>query len=343
MNDQVNDLSHSTQSQYSGSAAPYANQQLLAASRPQSPDAVVQNAFAQMLQSPTQMQRLLAALASQSINPMHEQPPSPPGMQLSQQLQPYDPPIDYSRAYNLDQSNPPFAPASSLPIVSPPLNQSDGVVSFDHIAEDENRLQRTYSDVAEINEDVEALHTRINSLLESLGFDPEILASSHGQDAQSHEQSSVNPHDTLMSSETQGNQSQSHEQSSVNPHNTLISSGLNETQGDQSQDFDFDAFLTDLTQGDGDTDYTHFADKLDPSARSEPINDPSPEQLPAFLDEVVSPSDGTVSPISFRHDSPDVQPKRSGKRKSDVAGILTEDQSTGKRAGNHATKLKRKK
>jgi heat shock transcription factor len=200
------------------------------------------------------------------------------------------------------------------------LNQSDGVVSFDDMAENENRLQRTYSDVAEIDEDVNALHTRINSLIESLGLDPDVLASSHGQDAQAHEQSSVNPHDTLMSS------------------------GLDETQGDQSQDFDFDAFLTDLSrEGDGDTDYTHFADKLDPSARSEPINDPSPEQLTAFLDEVVSPSDGTVSPISFHHDSPDVQQKRSGKRKSDVAGILAEDQSTGKRTSNHATKLKRKK
>jgi hypothetical protein len=302
----------------SGSATPYANQQLMTTSRPQSPDAVMNNAFAQMLQSPTQMQRLLAALASQSINPMQDQPSSQPGMQSSQQLQPYDPPIDYSRAYNPDQANSAFAPASSpLPIVSP---QPDGVISFDHIAENEDRLQRTYTDVAEIEEDVDALHTSINSLIESLGLDPDVLASSHAQDAQPHQQASVNPHDTLMSS------------------------GLDETQGDQSgQDFDFDAFLTDLTrEGDGNTDYTHFADKLDPSARSEPINDPSPEQLTAFLDEVASP-DGPVSPISFRHDSPDVQPKRGGKRKSDVAGISTEDQNTGKRANNHATKLKRKK
>jgi len=124
-----------------------------------------------------------------------------------------------------------------------------------------------------------------------------------------------------------------------------MSAGLDETQGDQSsQEFDFDAFLTDITrEGDGNTDYTHFADKLDSSARSDPINDPSAEQLTAFLDEVASPSDGTASPISFRHDSPDLQPRRGDKRKSDVAGILTEDQSTGKRATNPATKLKRKK
>lgn len=265
------------------------------------------------------MQRLFAALASQSINPMPEQPSSPSGMQ-SQQLQPYDPPIDYSQAYNPDQANLPFAPASSsLPIVSAPLEQSDGVVSFDHIAEDENRLRKTYTDVAEVDDDVDALHTSINSLIESLGLDPEILASSEAQDTQSPQQSSINPHDTLMSS------------------------GLDEPQGDQSgQDFDFDAFLTDLTrEDDGNTDYTHFADQLNPSIRSDPINDPSPEQLTAFLDEVAS--DGAVSPISFRHDSPDIQPKRGGKRKSDVAGISIEDPSTGKRAANHGTKLKRKK
>jgi heat shock transcription factor len=243
-------------------------------------------------------------------------------MQPSHQLQPYEPPIDYSRGYTLDQPNTSFTQASaSLPIVSPPLNMSDGLVSFDHLAENDDRLQRTYTDSAEIDSDVDALRNSINSFIESLGLDPDALASSHGQDAQSHEQASINPHDTVMSS------------------------GIDETQRDQSgQDFDFDAFLTDFTrEGDGNTDYTHFADKLDPSARSDPINDPSTEQLTAFLDEVTSPSDGTVSPINFRHDSPDLQPRRGGKRKSDVAGISTEDQSTEKRATNPAIKLKRKK
>jgi heat shock transcription factor len=154
---------------------------------------------------------------------------------------------------------------------------------------------------------------------------------SHGQDGHTQAQPAVNPHDTIMPS----------------------SSGLGgEAQGDPSvQDFDFDQFLTDLTlHGDENTDYTQFADKLDQSTRNDgsaPINDPSPEQLTAFLDEVQSTSDGTVSPVtSFRHDSPEIQPKRGSKRKSDVAGILTEEYSTGRRSNKQSsptTKSKRKR
>jgi len=294
---------------------------------------MLQSAFAQMLQSPGQMQRLLAALASQSINPMPEPPPAPGIQQSSQQLQHYDPFIDYSRGYNPEQNNPQYVPASSvpLPVVSSPLHRSDQLASYDHLAEDHNRLQKTYRDAAEIEQDVNALHTSINSLIESLGLEPGVMDPSHGQDGHTQAQPAVNPHDTIMPS----------------------SSGLGgEAQGDPSvQDFDFDQFLTDLTlHGDENTDYTQFADKLDQSTRNDgsaPINDPSPEQLTAFLDEVQSTSDGTVSPVtSFRHDSPEIQPKRGSKRKSDVAGILTEEYSTGRRSNKQSsptTKSKRKR
>jgi len=293
--------------------------------RSQSPDPMLQAAFAQMLQSPGQMQRLLAALASQSMNSM---PEPPPGMQQSsQQLQHYDPPIDYSGVYNPDQQY--DDPISSVPIVSSPLHGSGELASHDSLTEDNNRLQKTYRDAAEIEEDVNALHTSINSLIESLGLDPNVMeVSSHGQDTQ--EQSAVNPHDTVMSS-----------------------SGLGgDIQGDLSgQDFDFDQFLTDLSRhGDENADYTQFAEKLDSTVRNDgstPINDPSAEQLTAFLDDVQSTSDGTVSPVaSFTRPSPELNPKRGSKRKSEVAGIPAEEHSTGKRTNKQSspgTKSKRKR
>jgi hypothetical protein len=292
---------------------------------------MLQSAFAQMLQSPAQMQRLLAALASQSMNSMPEPPPIP-GMQPPQQLQHYDSAIDYTRGYNPEQVHPQYAPESAvpLPVMSSPLNRSDGLVSYDHIAEDHNRLQKTYMDAAEIEDDVDALHTSINSLIESLGLDPNVMESSHNQDVHPHEQSAVIPHDTVLSSSDLGGGG----------------------EGDPSaQDFDFDQFLTDLTRhGDENTDYAHFADQLDQSTRNDAsatINDPSAEQLNAFLDEVQSTSDGTVSPVtSFRHESPESQLKRGSKRKSDVAGISTEEHSTGRRSNKQSspgTKLKRKR
>jgi len=213
--------------------------------------------------------------------------------------------------------------------MSSPLHRSDQLASYDHLAEDNNRLQKTYRDAAEIEQDVNALHSSINSLIESLGLDPTVMDPSQSQDAHPLEQSAVNPHDTIMPS----------------------SGGLGDEGDTSGQDFDFDQFLTDLTRhGDENADYTQFADKLDQSTRNDgsaPINEPSPEQLTAFLDEVQSPSDGTVSPVtSFRHDSPEIQPKRGNKRKSDVAGISTEEHSTGRRTNKQtspATKPKRKR
>jgi hypothetical protein len=301
--------------------------------RSQSPDPMLQAAFAQMLQSPGQMQRLLSALASQSMNPMPEPPPPPGTQQSSQQLQQYDAPIDYSGMYNPDQLNPQYDPTLSipLPIMSSPLHRSGELASYDSLAEDNNRLQKTYRDAAEIEEDVDALHTSINSLIESLGLDPNVMeVPSHSQNTQMQEQSAVNPHDTVMSSNGLGG----------------------DTQGDLSgQDFDFDQFLTDLSRhGDENADYTQFAEKLDSTVRNDgstPINDPSPEQLTAFLDEVQSTSDGTVSPVAgFTRASPELNPKRGSKRKSEVAGIPAEEHSTGKRINKQSspgTKSKRKR
>jgi heat shock transcription factor len=321
------DAYHTQQKQQPGGA----NQLTTTSPRSQSPDPMLQAAFAQMLQSPGQMQRLLAALASQSMNPMPE-PPPPPGMQQpSQQLQHYGPPIDYSGGYNPDQFHQQYNPASSLPlpVISSPLHQSDELASYDRLAEDHNHLQKTYRDAAEIEEDVNALHSSLNSLIESLGLDPNVMdSSSHGQDAAHLQQQAVNPHDTVMSSGGLGG----------------------DTQDSSAQDFDFDQFLTDLSRhGDEHTDYTQFADKLDSSTRNDgstPINDPSPEQLTAFLDEVQSTSDGTVSPVAgFRHDSPQSNTKRGSKRKSEVAGIPAEEHSTGRRMklSSPGTKSKRKR
>jgi hypothetical protein len=339
----------------------------------QSPDAVLQAAFAQMLQSPGQMQRLLAALAAQSLNPMPEPPPPPlhhPHQQEEGQLLHYGPPVDYARGgafggagagfhhhQQQQQQQQQQAMSVPVPVISPTLlhqpldlDLSGGGVESD-LAEDATRLQKTYRDAAEIEDDVNALHTSINSLIESLGLDPNAIESApNGQHQHQH-------------------QLQHHQV--VDPQDTVISSGgdLGGGAGDTStQDFDFDQFLTDLTRhGDEEAteeDYTHFADTLDPSGVrttttndgvNDSMNNPSPEQLTAFLDEVQSPSDGTVSPVvaTFRNDSPEFQPKRGSKRKSDIAGISSADEQhhTARRSNKQqasaasqiGTKLKRKR
>ena len=293
-------------------------------------DALLQAAFTQMLQSPTQMQRLLQSLASQGINPVAEaglQSQMPPPEQYQQQqyaqeMQPYGPQqIDYSRFENTptqasfpqftqsQQSNQQQQPLSTqnsqpqAPLISPPID-----LNLSPFIDNETRLQKTYRDAAEIEEDVNALHTSINSLIESLGLDPGVMQSS----------SSQAPEGTQV----------------VNP------SDMEGTGTDPMvQDFDFDAFLTDLTKnGDVNPDYSQFADKLPPSSNTEP--GPSlgqQEQFSTLLDEVNSVhsnSEGPASPVigsgmhTFsQHPSAPNSPirispgKRGSKRKSGVAGI----------------------
>jgi len=179
---------------------------------------------------------------------------------------------------------------------------------LDHIEENDSRLQKTYRDTAEIEEDVNALHSSINSLIESLGLDPNVMESSHRQD----DLSTIIPSDPVISS---------------------ASTAGADAQGDPlTQDFDFDQFLTDLSrQGEENTDYTQFADKLDQSTLSDAsttINNPSPEQLTTFLEEVQVPLDDSIPPVtSFRSE---IELKRGSKRKSEVAGI-SEEHNTGRR------------
>src|ERR1700733_13386050 len=88
----------------------------------------------------------------------------------------------------------------TLTIVSSPLHRSGELASYDSLTEDHNRLQKTYRDAAEIEQDVNALHTSINSLIESLGLEPGVMDPSHGQDGHTQAQPAVNPHDTIMPS-----------------------------------------------------------------------------------------------------------------------------------------------
>ena len=325
------------------------NQQLIANGNANNAggDALLQAAFAQMLQSPTQMQRLLQSLASHGINPVAEaglqgQMPPPEQYQQQQQhaqkIQPYGPQqIDYSRSENTptqasfpqsQQSNPQQQPSytqnlQSLPLISPPID-----LNLSPYIDNETRLQKTYRDAAEIEEDVNALHTSINSLIESLGLDPGIIQSSSPQ-APEDTQLAVNPSDV--------------EGTGTDP---------------MVQDFDFDAFLTDLTKnGEVNPDYSQFADKLPPSSNTE--SGPSSgqqEQFHAFLDEVNSVhsnSEGTASPVigsgmhTFsQHPNVPNSPvrastgKRGSKRKSGVAGISTSTAADGQPS---QTKTRRKK
>lgn len=268
---------------------------------------MLQAALAQVLQSPIQMQRLLSALASRSINPMSELP----------LLQPNDAPINYSHGFLPDMYG---VTAATTDITSNSLAaapRAAGIAAYESIAENDTRLEKTYRHTTAIEQDVNALHTSINSLIESLGIDPSDMHQQQQQVQDAQGQLQLQPQ-------------------SINPRDIVLSNDVmppTPEGGTPEPEFDFETFFTDLAQNrDGTTDYAQFTDKLD--APSVPMHNPAREQqLTAFLGEVDSPSDGTVSPVATtyaRHElehewSPEVfsQPKRGSKRKSDGAELAS--------------------
>ncbi|KAG1761581.1 hypothetical protein EDD22DRAFT_779612 [Suillus occidentalis] len=141
-------------------------------------DALIHAALTQVLSSPVQMQKLIAALGGgiipQSIMqqpfPTQPQPQPQPQPQLPQQhtnanpaqLMPYDPAsfqTDYPGSYS--------------------LSQNDGAELAAFEAHDDH-LQKTYSTAHEINTDVDSLETNIHSLIQSLGFDPSTFDATDG-------------------------------------------------------------------------------------------------------------------------------------------------------------------
>ena len=254
-------------------------------------DAMVQAALTQVLNSPSQMQKLLNALQGQSISAdmvMH-QPHQP------QLIGPYDSAhygntdgndtgmdvhTDHTRSSPYDLSaalgNGPPSPFSLSLLGGSGGNASDAdqLVPFE---KQDERLQKTYQTAAEISHDVDELQSSINSLIQTLGLDSTLGTSGH--------------HEANGNSTSTGNGS----------NNNGIGVG---GEGDMDMftningpDFDFDSFLMDIprtTDEDG-GDLERLAEQLDPTTAVAAVHDPqarlggtSSEQFHAFLDEVAS-------------------------------------------------------
>ncbi|KIM58565.1 hypothetical protein SCLCIDRAFT_1218516 [Scleroderma citrinum Foug A] len=273
-------------------------------------DAMVQVALTQVLNSPSQMQKLLHALQSQSISPdmfAHQ-----PQQQL---IAPYDgthygsdnssntamdvhtdhprtPPYDFSTAV----ANAPPSPfsLSLLGGGGDDASDADQLIPFE---KHDERLEKTYRTAAEINHDVNELQSSINSLIQTLGLDPGSL------DVSGHHEHTDGVGDL------NGNSTSAMNGSSISNGVGLGGEGDMDMFTNNGPDFDFDAFLMDMprTTDEDEGDLERLAEQLDPAAAAAvaAVHDPqarlagrSSEQLHAFLDDVASQDRGDVGPIA---------------------------------------------
>ena len=236
------------------------------------------------------MQKLLVALATQSITPDVLPPAAQPYQHLIA-------PTPYNN--NFQQHTPSISPSSgNIPpnVATPPrlpttfdytpanalspftLSLLGAPADSDPFAlqQQDDRLQKTYKSTTEINSDVDELQSNIQSLIQSLGIDPVAL-------------DSVGP-----PVETPAGVGGGGGTSAPLPTGDVdMFSPVNIGSG---QEFDFDSFLMDMPRAneeDGDLD--KLAERLDPSTVVVPkvsdaskIGTASSEQLHAFLDEVAS-------------------------------------------------------
>ena len=239
------------------------------------------------------MQKLLTALASQSISPEvfssasqpHHQPPLIAPSPYNNNSQPYTSNIN-STSGNVQPSvgASPRLPSTfdynTAPNALSPFTLSllGGPSEPDPFAlqEQDERLQKGYKTTAEINNDVDELQDNIQSLIQSLGFDPTTLDS------------------VLPPAETGAGVGRGGTSAPPLPAGDVdMFPPVNMGTG---QEFDFDSFLMDMPRAneeDGDLD--KLAERLDPStvvvskvSDSSKIGNASSEQIHAFLDEVAS-------------------------------------------------------
>jgi len=184
--------------------------------------------------------------------------------------------------------------------------------------ENANRLQKTYHDATEIDADVDALQHSLNSLINGLGLDPGSL--------------NTNTHTPNPGATPLG-----HGEEGLAPH---PADGLHH---DPTADFDFDAFLNELSTRNGvDTGFPDVTTQYDPTTPLDgtTVGDASTEQLTAFLDDVSAADAGSLNGAL------DFKPPLSlvgVKRKSDVAELPPPLVSQDTSPGSAAPKVKRKR
>ncbi|KAH8107095.1 hypothetical protein BXZ70DRAFT_1061152 [Cristinia sonorae] len=305
--------------------------------------------FQQMLNSPSSMQKIMQALASQQTYPMgnlsdpqHTPLPvspselshvSPTAPSTSQQVTMYGPnPYDVARY----QKNLPFDGSAAGPMLSalgPALHRDEdtSATSLEPLLNNATRLQKSYQDAADIESDVDALQLSINSLIEGLGLDPNIIATD-----EPHED---NPPTTHLPPKDVAGPSLTHSSSTLPatgssssvppsvPTMSSISPALDPIPADPAPEFDFENFFNELSAsartnapnglqypdsfGNGSTPMgIHLA------GGSTGGDHTNPDQLVAFLDEVSS--DTSTSPMA---EEMSAKANKGKKRKSEVVEL----------------------
>jgi heat shock transcription factor len=239
------------------------------------------------------MQKLLAALASQSISPeaftpsvqphhhQHLLAPSPydpsqptigPGTGLDKHPNDTTPTHLPPTTYDYTPANVP-SPFNFSLLGGP--SDADQIVPFE---QHDEKLQKSYRTATEIHDDVDELQNNIQSLIQSLGIDPGTL------------DVVLPPSDGVVDTAGGGIVGSSA--------GGLVGAGASAVDMypiGNNTDFDFDSFLMDMprtTEDDGDLE--RLAERLESSsvigksAEISRIGNPSSEHLHAFLDNVAS-------------------------------------------------------
>ncbi|KAF8498344.1 hypothetical protein JB92DRAFT_2984747 [Gautieria morchelliformis] len=278
------------------------------------PDQMMQNAFTSLLDNPSQLQRVLAALQSQM--PVSMPPdPGPDNTRLSREAM--SPPPSYNFRPPPDGQ---LSPGSTLSLLSAvpnmgglSLSSGDDPTALNALAQGSNQLQKSYKDAAEVEADVNTLQGHIDSLIQSLNLEPSMAAALRGEQHQ------------------QQQQHQQHQQAE-NTDDEIVSStaatGLPVPPPrltDESHDFDFDAYLSqDFDAGAGLGGLLPGTAGFDAA-----IQQSGAERLGAFLDEVRSVSNESETAGSVLDNEPSVDTqdtvtkgtKKGTKRKSAAAEL----------------------
>lgn len=289
---------------HSVSAPPFTALTTKSPSPSQQNDALFHATLSQVLSSPVQIQKLMAAIGAggfsfsgdghpQGIIPQSiMQQPFPSQPQPQPQPQPQFPQHTNTNPQQLM----PYDPAPFHTDYTGALLPSSGDGDLAPFEAHDEHLQKTYTSTHEISEDVDELQANIHSLLHGLGFDPTTFDTGNAQ---------VSLDDT---------------------YGPELGSG--------QDSFDFGSYLNglDLPSGgvgghagqveeDPDMESLRLVDKLD-SARAAGVEKKVPtEQVHAFLDEVASQDGSMDVAASLMQTNQGVNATRGRKRKSEVADV----------------------
>ena len=155
----------------------------------------MQAAFQQLMQSPSQVQRLMQLLSS---NPTNAPAPISTPMTGPTQSGSWTPPtaLDLPQLTQLALYDNNTAGGGGNNVLTFDSNKDVVGPSATQLAEDDARLALTYQDAGEVDADVDVLQANINALIENMGFDSEALSATTAPSA-----TSIHPQPPLPLSE----------------------------------------------------------------------------------------------------------------------------------------------